>query len=241
MNQAALTRAGLSLRIIPPRTGSEFFPVPPDYDDVIAAIQRLRGSVYVADGALPPSFIEPDGRHRSALDEISYHLTLWNGKVEGCLRCTLYPSDYPVEKYKVFELIRRMPIEQAALYGHSLKKYLAEWECKGFKVGETGGLAINETFRMNAVSMAIPLAGWSLARIKKRQVWIASATERNRSAEILCRLGGWRLKHDGMELPAFFDAAYGCKMEFIGFDSDTLNPKFEEAAKEMENLMRAQF
>jgi hypothetical protein len=240
MNRAALTRAGLSLRVIPPRAGSALFPTPPDYNAVLGSIQRLRGSVYLEDGALPISAVEPDGRHLSELDEMSYHLTLWNGKVEGCLRLTPYPHSYPAENYKVFELIRRMPGVQAKIYAAAFKNCLAEWQAKGFQLGETGGLAIAGMYRMNAVSMIIPLAGWSLSRIKKRLVCIASATERNGSAEILRRLGGWRIKHEGVELPPFFDSAYGCDMEFIAFNSETLNPKFEASVTGIQELMAEQ-
>jgi hypothetical protein len=88
--------------------------------------------------------------------------------------------------------------------------------------------------------MVIPLAGWSLSRMKKRQLWIASATERNDSAEILRRLGGWRLTYNGAELPPFFDANYGCSMEFIVFNSDILSPKFEKSVTEIQKLLREQ-
>jgi len=43
MNPAELARNGLTLRIIPPRTGCDYFASAPNYDALLSAIQQLRG------------------------------------------------------------------------------------------------------------------------------------------------------------------------------------------------------
>src|SRR5688572_4818581 len=51
-------------------------------------MQRLRGRVYLQDGAIGPSDVTPDGRHRSPFDKNSWHLLSLSvsGQVVGCVR-----------------------------------------------------------------------------------------------------------------------------------------------------------
>lgn len=57
--------------------------------ELVEAVQRFRGSVYLADGAV----LQLDnGHHIEALDETSYHLVfLRKGEIKACLR---YKRDY---------------------------------------------------------------------------------------------------------------------------------------------------
>lgn len=240
MNRAVLQRAGLTLRIIPPRDDCKWFPLPSDYEEAIASIQRLRGSVYVSDGALSPAALSPDGRHYSELDFAAYHLTLWNGQLQGCLRVVFHPEDYSLEKFKVYEVLKRMPLEQSETYRMALKQFLCDWRKRGLPPGESGGWAISEAVRRNAAAIALPLSAWALSRIRQREVFLATATERHGSKDILHRLGGWKLQGDGKELPEFFDSAFGCKMNFICFDSEVLNPKFEAAVADLQEFLLGQ-
>src|SRR5688572_1994928 len=63
---------------------------PDRYEELLAGMQRLRGSVYLRDGAVQPTELTADGRHISRFDRHSWHvLTLdCDGHVCGCARYT---------------------------------------------------------------------------------------------------------------------------------------------------------
>jgi hypothetical protein len=215
--------------------------MPPNYDAVLSAIQRLRGSRYFADGAIPAAALDAQGRHVTAEDEKCYHLVLWNGGIQGCLRLRLHSkSDGQITNYGVYDLIRRMPGELAAKYHAGLEELIHTCYNAGFALGESGGWAISREFQGRVAMLALPLAAWSFARIHSREIRVAATTERNGSAEMLRRMGGWRLKLRGEELPPFYDPGYKCKMELVCFDSDILNPKFEPAVRDLQILLEEQ-
>ena len=60
------------------------------HDGLFASMQRLRGVVYVNDGAIGPSDLTADGRHALRVDEHSWHVLSLNraGQVSSCLRYT---------------------------------------------------------------------------------------------------------------------------------------------------------
>jgi hypothetical protein len=241
MNRTALARSQLTLRVIPPRAGCDYFSAPTNYDAVLSEIQRLRGSRYFADGAISAAALDVHGRHVTAEDEMCYHLVLSNGEVQGCLRLRLHPkSEGRITEYAVYDLIRRMPGELATKYHAGLEELIHTYSDAGFTLGESGGWAISHKYQGCSAMLAVPLAGWSFSRVHSRQIWIASATERNGSAEMLKRFGGWRLKLKGEELPSFYDPGYKCQMELLCFDSDILNPKFEPAVRDLQMLLEEQ-
>jgi hypothetical protein len=55
---------------------------------MLAEMQRLRGSVYLRDGAIQKHELTADGRHRLSVDEQSWHILLVDGakRVKGCMR-----------------------------------------------------------------------------------------------------------------------------------------------------------
>jgi hypothetical protein len=215
--------------------------MPPNYDAVLSEIQRLRGSRYFADGAISAAALDAHGRHVTAEDEKSYHLVLWNGGVQGCLRLRPHPIfGGQTTKYAVYDLIRRMPSELAVKYRAGLEELIHAYRRAGIVVGESGGWAISQEFQGHVATLALPLACWSFSRINYREVRIAAATERNGSAKMLKRIGGWKLKLKGEELPSFYDPGYKCQMELLCFDSDILNPKFEPAVRDLQILLEEQ-
>lgn len=241
MNRAALARSQLTLRVIPPRAGCDYFSAPSNYDAVLSEIQRLRGGRYFADGAIPAAALDAQGRHVTEEDEESYHLALWNGGVQGCLRLRPHSNfGGQTTKYAVYDLIRRMPSELAKKYHAALEELIHTYRKAGIVVGESGGWAISQEFQGHVAMLALPLACWSFSRILSREVRIAAATERNGSAKMLKRIGGWRLKLKGEELPSFYDPGYKCQMELLCFDSDILNPKFEPAVRDLQSLLDEQ-
>src|SRR5690242_1817706 len=72
-----------------PETFQEVRRDPRPYRNYLAAMQRLRGSLYLQDGAIEPHQLTPDGRHCLPSDELSWHMLVINnenGQVVGCAR-----------------------------------------------------------------------------------------------------------------------------------------------------------
>src|SRR5580698_8502641 len=58
------------------------------HHDLLGRMQRLRGRVYGADGAIHPTDLTADGRHKVSVDERSWHVLSLDagGNVVACLR-----------------------------------------------------------------------------------------------------------------------------------------------------------
>src|SRR5580704_370825 len=79
------------------------------YDRLLANAQRLRGKIYVRDGAISPALLTDDGRHRQEADRESWHLLIVNedSSVKGCVRYCVHSnnfvfSDLEVSRSSVF-------------------------------------------------------------------------------------------------------------------------------------------
>lgn len=139
--------------------------------ELVEQVQRFRGSIYIADGAIPKL---DNGRHIEALDETSYHLVFFRqGEIKACLR---YQRDYR----------------------------------NGAGRARLGGWAVAPELRGTRVGVRLALAAVRLAEQLGDQSGEARATTRHGSADILKKLGG-RLR------ARYWDADYGCEMEYLEF------------------------
>src|ERR1041384_5125329 len=61
---------------------------PQQHAAILADMQKMRGRVYLDDGAIAPDQLESDSRHRAPADESSWHLVTLDqlGSVSGCVR-----------------------------------------------------------------------------------------------------------------------------------------------------------
>src|SRR3954471_22842294 len=68
---------------------------PEQHEFLLSQMQRLRGAVYLKDGAIRSDQLTSDGRHKLAIDDRSWHVLTFdvNGKVSGCSRYCAYPKD----------------------------------------------------------------------------------------------------------------------------------------------------
>ena len=207
--------------------------------ELLSAMQTMRGTLYLEEGALELSQISADGRHRLPVDDNAWHiLTLdQHGEVVGCARymshkntasftelglsgSALAKSDHWGEKL-------RSAVEADIRYARHL----------GVDYVEVGGWAISPKFRNTSHALRIALAAYSLGRILGGCVGVGTVTQRNLSSSILRRMGGHSLRVDDVELPAYFDSGYGCQMEILRFESALPNPRFEGWVQELENYL----
>jgi len=188
-------------------------------------VQRLRGSVYLADGAIGADQLTSKGLHKTPEDDRSWHIVSLNavGEVTGCFWYRLHESSVSFEDLRV----RQSPLALAPPWREHLwravESDLLGARIEGLRYAELGGWAIARANRCTSEVLLLACAAYSLARALGDALGITMATVRNSSAKILRRLGGAPLKIQNVagEVPPYFDPHYGCTMELLRFDSRT--------------------
>jgi hypothetical protein len=231
--------------VVAPRSGDippAFVNLCPDaelHEALIGDIQRFRGRVYCADGAIPASALDAQGRHSSPVDHDSWHLLLLekDGSVSGCVRATSSTGSARPSGLNLHEMIARMG-EGADRYAGAVKAFLADGSRLGRGVLEVGGWAVHEGFRNSTRVPILALACWSLLQLLGGCVALSSATRRNQSADMLRRLGGFPLADNHGPLPAFYDVYHRCEIELLGFDSYHPAEEYEPTVLEIREFLR---
>ncbi|MEZ5353341.1 MAG: hypothetical protein R2762_11950 [Bryobacteraceae bacterium] len=198
------------------------------HDDVIASIQRFRGEIYVAEGAIRESELTPDGRHWQAEDARSWHVVSTDnaGNIIGCTRYRFFHQEPRFEDLSIGRSeLARSPIWMGRLW-KSIQMGFQEASQRGVCLGEVGGWAVAEPYRCRAEALRLALCTFGLARLLGGCIAFTTATVRHCSASILRRLGGRSLEVDGVEIPRYFDPRYDCDMEVLRFDSTQPNPRY---------------
>jgi hypothetical protein len=220
-------------------TGAEWNPQ--SHNGLLAELQRLRGRVYLEDGAIERSALSPDGRYIQPADEDAWHLIALNahGNVSGCARYMAHTgqvhfddtgvSNSPLSRSPDWALNLRIAVESEIRRANHL----------GIDFVEVGGWALTPELRGTSEALRIALGTFSVARLLGGCIGITTATTRHSSASILGRIGGKALMTDGREIPAYFDPAYRCQMEILRFDSARPNPRFERCIEELKIYMSA--
>lgn len=206
---------------------------------LVREMQRLRGKIYLNDGALARTQLTQDGLHETAEDHKSWHLLMVDTRhrVTGCAWYLEHPSSVDVNDLRV----RHTPLARSAEWRSKLWKGVeselkrARHEC--LRYAEVGGWAVSERSRCTSEGLVLALAGYSLGRICGGCLGITTATVRHCSSSILRRLGGAPLAADGAPVPSYYDPRYGCEMEILRFDSRRPNPKFNNLIEQLRERM----
>jgi hypothetical protein len=198
-------------------------------------MQRLRGRIYLDDGAIRQSGLKSGARHVSDLDCKSWHLLTLSaiGSVLGCTRFRQYPNTVSCEDLSV----SRAPIAASPAWGAvfraSVNSELESAREAGFSYLEIGGWALAPEIRGTAEALKSVLAIYALGSLQGGALGISTTTERNGSSSILRRLGGKPLESGGSALPRYYDENYRCEMEVLRFDSRYPSPKYAAAIREL--------
>jgi hypothetical protein len=190
---------------------------------LLKEVQRVRGSIYLADGAVEASQLTADGRHVQRSDYDSWHLLAvgGNGEVQGCARYRHLTGNVGFDDLGV----RDSWLARCDQWGKSLRAAVEAEIGRAKQIGaafsEVGGWAIVPEKRCSTDALRIAMATYSLAQALGGCVGISTATERHRSSSILRRIGGRSLEHGGTELPSYYDPQYRCRMEVLRFDSSS--------------------
>ncbi len=211
-----------------PETFDRLLVEPQEHRRLVREVQRMRGSVYLADGALQPHHLSADGLHQAPEDERSWHLLFMNeqNQVTACVWFLRHDVDASFENLRV----RTSPLAHAAEWRPKLW-FAVEWElararAEGLAYAEVGGWAVTKESRCTSEGLLLALAAYSLGRKLGGSLGMTTATVRHSSSTILRRLGGAHLRTRDEAIPPYYDAKYGCTMEILGFDSRNPSPKY---------------
>ena len=205
----------------------------------VREMQKLRGSIYLSDGALGREQLTPDGLHETEEDEKSWHLLMVDERqrVTGCAWYLEHDNSATVDDLRV----RHSPLARMTEWRDQLWKgvesELARARRAHIRYAEVGGWAVSKTSRCTSEGLVLALAGYSLGRLRGGCLGITTATVRHCSSSILRRLGGAPLEADGAAVPSYYDPRYKCEMEILRFDSRHPKAKFGRLIESLQQKM----
>ena len=201
---------------------------PQRHADILADMQRMRGRIYLDDGAVARWKLDTDHRHSTPADHESWHLVTLDdqGSVSGCVRYREHPNTVSFQELG----LRNCALAGCRRWGNKLRVVIESDLVAARRLAisfvEVGGWALTKEKRCTGEALRTALATYGLAQALGGCVGIATATVRHRSSSILRRIGGSALEIAGEQVPAYYDPQYDCEMEIVRFSSDAPNQKY---------------
>jgi hypothetical protein len=151
------------------------------HSELLAGVQRLRGHLYLKDGAIGPRHIAADGRHRLAGDEQAWHVLSLDehGDVAGCSRYLAHPNSVPFHKLAVRNAAVATSLEWGAHFRDVVTVEVERARRRGVAYVEVGGWALASKLRRTREGLRIALATYGLARALGGCIGITTATRRH--------------------------------------------------------------
>jgi hypothetical protein len=198
------------------------------HQNLLHEMQRLRGRVYLQDGAIRESNLI-DGRHQSHLDDCSWHLLVLNAqnRICGCARFHEHSKSARLHELTAASCALAKNPEWSDAYLSALKAEIVFATSLDRPVVELGGWALGEEVRGTTEALRIALGTYAFWQMLGNAVCISTATRRHCASSILRRIGGRALACGGTDLPAYYDPQYDCEMEVLKFYSWAPNPRYD--------------
>jgi hypothetical protein len=203
--------------------------------NLLAQVQRLRGSVYLEDGAITRAQLSPCGRHIQEADRHSWHVISVqpDGTVTGCARYRPHPREVQPEDLGVWQAALAHDPHWQSTLREAIANEIDLARRSNLSYVEVGGWAVARIRRGTMHAFETAVSAYALAGELGGCIGITTATVRHCSSRILRKLGGRSLEAGGVTLPSYFDARYGCEMEILRFESRTLNRRYGAAVDRM--------
>ena len=195
---------------------------------VLREVQRVRGAIYLHDGALQRHQLSSDGRHHTDEDERSWHLLFLN-RHRRVSACVWYLDQGLAPVFDRLRVLGTPPMQNEASRDKlfdAVQSELCRARRDGLAYAEVGGWAVAPQSRCTSEGLLLALGAYSLGRLLGGSLGMTTATVRHASSSILRRLGGSPLESRGEAIPAYYDPKYRCMMELLRFDSRYPNAKY---------------
>ena len=212
---------------------------PGRHASLLSGLQRLRGQIYLEDGAIDRSELTSDGRFVQAIDNDAWHLVRLDasGDVCGCSRYMAHSGALRFDETGVSRSPLSRSYEWSGRFKAAVEYEIALAGKLQVDFVEVGGWALSAELRCTSEALRIALGTFSLARLLGGCIGVTTATKRHCSASILRRIGGQPLMAQGFEIPRYFDPSFDCEMEILRFDSSRPNPRFERWIEELKGYL----
>jgi hypothetical protein len=195
---------------------------------LLGDMQRLRGQIYLQDGAIAADHLTADGLHKTPEDDRSWHLLSFSRDrgISSCVWYLEHDSDATLRRLRVRTCPLASREEWRRPFTSAVESELARARRDRLRYAEVGGWAVSPESRCTSEGLVLALAAFSLGRIAGGALGLTTATVRHASATILRRLGGSNLEVNGKPIPSYYDERYGCEMELLRFDSRRPSSRF---------------
>ena len=196
--------------------------------DMVEEVQRLRGTVYLTDGAIHPSQLSEGGLHQTPEDDRSWHLLMLNKdrRVSACAWYMEHEDIHSIDELRVRNCPLNRSEDSRRTLREAIQAEIARAKSHNLRYAEVGGWAVAKESRCTSEGLLLALAAYSLGRVFGGVLGLTTATVRHSSSTILRRLGGSHLEVNGAAVPSYYDPKYDCQMELLRFDSRSPNPKY---------------
>ncbi|MBV9762246.1 MAG: hypothetical protein JO340_16920 [Acidobacteriaceae bacterium] len=198
------------------------------YDHYLSSIQKLRGRIYLKDGAIRESELDDEGRFFIPGDKRSWHFLLVDSSqsVIGGARYLVHSRNATFDQLRVRHSALANNPNWAPKVRAAVEQDLQTARLNKFSYVEIGGWALSEEWRGTRAALEILVASYALAHLWGGCLGACAATARHGSSSILRRIGGSSFEVGGEVLPPYEDPQYGCQMELLRFDCRTPSPRF---------------
>jgi len=195
---------------------------------LVREVQRMRGGIYLQDGAIERNQLSSDGRHETPEDDKSWHLVILNNqhRVSACVWYREHERATRMEQLRV----KNCPLAHVLGWRDTLRNAVESEMSRAkenqLRYAELGGWAVSRERRCTPEGLLLALAAYSLGRLFGGALGITTATVRHASSKILRRIGGSQLEANGALVPSYYDPKYKCEMELLRFDSRCPSPRY---------------
>ncbi|MEO7192530.1 MAG: hypothetical protein ABI051_15865 [Vicinamibacterales bacterium] len=204
---------------------------------LVTDMQRLRGSVYLQDGAVTRHDLSSDGLHETPEDARSWHL-LMRDEDGGLSACIWYLEHNTLPAFQQLRA-QNCPLSRSYEWHDHVRRAVAAEvalaRLERVRYSEVGGWAVSEAARCTTEGLMMILATFSLSRALGGALGLATATVRHSSASMLQRLGLSKLE----DIPSYYDPEYDCEMELLRFDTRRSSPKYHDAIEMLKSRLSA--
>src|SRR5581483_9757390 len=118
------------------------------YEILLAEVQRLRGRVYLEDGAISSSQVTSDGRFLMDGDRKAWHLlSVGQAGLFGCIRVLMHDNSVRYSDLSVRHSALARSTECAQHLKSAIEAEIAGARQRRFSIAETGGWALDASVR----------------------------------------------------------------------------------------------